>query len=205
MLASGILVTLGMALILQDLGSYMLVTNHANISRATTISLTIPSLTSIVVGGYYFAAPKLVSLLVISVSGLMLFVFFRRTYLGLAMRSLAQDRDASTIVGVDIRRISLITFALGLLFAGFAGFILVIDQTADPALGLGYTIKLLTVMVLGGVKSPLGPVVGGLSLGVIELTVAAAFGAYWTTAATLMILITILLVRPTGLTGGKIG
>jgi branched-chain amino acid transport system permease protein len=204
-LAGGILVTLGIALILQDFGSYLLISNHANISRTTTISLTVPSFNSVVLGGYYFAAPKLVSLLVIVVSGAVLFLFFKRTYLGLAMRSLAQDRDASTIVGVDLRRISAITFAVGLLFAGFAGFILVIDQTADPVLGLGYTIKLLTVMVLGGVKSPLGPVVGGISLGVIEFAVAAAFGAYWVAAVSLLILITILLVKPTGLTGGRIG
>ncbi len=204
-LISGVLVTLGLALVLQDVGGYLLITNPANIARSTTISLTISNFSSVIIGGYYLAASKLVSLVVIVASGLFLYFFFKRTYLGTAMRALSSDKEGAVMVGVNLRSISIITFALGLVFAGFAGFILVIDQTADPVLGLGYTIKLLTVMVLGGVKSPLGPVIGGLSLGVIEFAVAAVFGAYWVPAVSLVILISILLVRPTGLTGGRIG
>jgi branched-chain amino acid transport system permease protein len=204
-LISGILVTLGLALVLQDVGGYVLIAVPANVARSTTVSLTIPNLSSVLIGGYYFAASKLVSLVVIVVSGVALYFFFKNTYLGIAMRSISLDKEGAVMLGVNIRQISIITFALGLVFAGFAGFILVIDQTADPVLGLGYTIKLLTVMVLGGVRSPLGPVIGGLSLGVIEFAVAAFFGAYWVPAVSLVILISILLVKPTGLTGGKIG
>src|SRR5207245_2228074 len=187
-LISGILVTVGLALLLQDVGAYILVKDPANFSRSTTISLTLPFINYVVIGA----------------AGVGLYLFFRRTYLGMAMRSISQDRDAAAVVGVNLRRISVITFAIGTLFAGFAGFILVIDQTADPALGLGYTIKLLTIMVLGGVKSPLGPVAGGLLLGVIELLVASIFGAYWVSAVSLIILISILLISPTGLTGRRI-
>jgi len=203
-LISGILVTVGLALVLQDVGAYILVKDPANFSRSTTISLTLPFINSVVVGGYYLASSKLFSMIVILAASAGLYLFFKRTYLGMAMRSISQDRGAATIVGVNLRRISIITFAIGTLFAGFAGFILVIDQTADPALGLGYTIKLLTIMVLGGVKSPLGPVAGGLLLGVIELLVASIFGAYWVGAVSLIILISILLISPTGLTGSRI-
>ena len=203
-LISGILVTVGLALVLQDVGAYILVKDPANFSRSTTISLTLPFINSVVVGGYYLASSKLFSMIVILAASAGLYLFFKRTYLGMAMRSISQDRGAATIVGVNLRRISIITFAIGTLFAGFAGFILVIDQTADPALGLGYTIKLLTIMVLGGVKSPLGPVAGGLLLGVIELLVASIFGAYWVSAVSLIILISILLISPTGLTGSRI-
>ncbi len=204
-LISGILVTIGLALVLQDVGSYILIKDPANISRTTTITLNVPLINSIIVGGYYLASSKLFSLVAILAASATLYIFFKRTYLGMAMRSISQDREAAIAVGVSLRKISVITFALGALFAGFAGFILVIDQTADPTLGIGYTIKLLTIMVLGGVRSPLGPVVGGLALGVIELLVASTFGAYWIEAVSLIILISILLVRPTGLTGGKIG
>jgi len=204
-LISGILVTLGLALVLQDVGGYLLITDPANVARSTTISLTIPNLSSIAVGGYVFPASELVSLVVIVASGIALYIFFKNTYLGIAMRSISLDKEGAMMLGVNLRQISMTTFALGLAFAGFAGFILVIDQTADPNLGLGYTIKLLTVMVLGGVRSPLGPVIGGLSLGVIEFAVAAFFGAYWVPAVSLVILISILLVKPTGLTGGRIG
>ncbi|MDA4121470.1 MAG: branched-chain amino acid ABC transporter permease [Thaumarchaeota archaeon] len=204
-LTSAILVTIGLALVLQDLASYIVVRIPANIARSTTISLNVPSIGSVVIGGYYLSSPKLISLAVIAAAGIGLYFFFKRTYLGMAMRSISQDREAAVVVGVSLRRISLITFALGTLFAGFAGFILVIDQTADPALGLGYTIKLLTIMVLGGVRTPLGPVIGGLLLGLMEFSVAAVFGAYWISAVSLVILISILLVKPTGLTGGLAG
>lgn len=200
-LVSAILVTIGLALVLQDVASYIIVRAPGNISRTTTVSLNLPSVGSIVLGGYNFASSKLISLAVITAAGIGLYLFFKKTYLGMAMRSISQDREAAVVVGVNLRKISLITFAIGSLFAGFAGLILVIDQTADPVLGLGYTIKLLTIMVLGGVRSPLGPVVGGLILGLVEFGVAAAFGAYWISAVSLVILISILMVRPAGLTG----
>lgn len=203
-LISAILVTIGLALVLQDVASYIIVRAPGNVSRTTTISLNVPSIGSIVLGGYTFASSKLISLAVIAAAGIGLYFFFKKTYLGMAMRSISQDMEAAVVVGVNLRRISLITFALGSVFAGFAGLILVIDQTADPVLGLGYTIKLLTIMVLGGVRSPVGPVIGGLILGLLEFGVAAAFGAYWISAVSLVILISILLVKPTGLTGGSL-
>ena len=202
-LVSAILVTIGLALVLQDVASYIIVRAPGNISRTTIVSLNLPNVGSIVFGGYYFDSPKLISLAVIGIAGVGLYLFFKKTYLGMAMRSISQDREAAVVVGVNLRRISVITFSLGFLFAGFAGLILLIDgQATDPVLGLGYTIKLLTIMVLGGVRSPIGPVIGGLALGLMELGVAAVFGAYWLSAVSLVILISILLVRPTGITGG---
>jgi branched-chain amino acid transport system permease protein len=201
-LVSAILVTIGLAFVLQDVASYIIVRAPGNIARETVVSLNVPGVNSVVVAGYYLASSKLVSLVVIAAAGVGLYLFFKKTYLGMAMRSISQDRDAAVAVGVNPRRISLITFALGSLFAGFAGLILVIDQTADPVLGLGYTIKLLTIMVLGGVRSPIGPVVGGLILGLVEFGVAGVFGAYWISAVSLVILVSILMLRPTGLTGG---
>jgi branched-chain amino acid transport system permease protein len=201
-LVSAILVTIGLSLVLQDLASYIIVRAPGNLSRTTTVSLNVPSVGSIQVFGFYLASSKLISLVVIAAAGIGLYFFFKKTYLGMAMRSISQDREAAMVVGVNFRKISVITFAVGFLFAGFAGLILVIDQTADPALGLGYTIKLLTIMVLGGVRSPVGPVLGGLVLGLVEFGVAAVFGAYWISAVSLVILVSILLVRPTGLIGG---
>jgi branched-chain amino acid transport system permease protein len=203
-LISAILVTIGLALILQDIASYIIVRAPGNISRGTTIGLNLPDFGSLNLGGYVFASSKLIALVVIVAAGIGLYIFFKKTYLGMAMRSFSQDREAAVVVGVNLRRISLTTFAIGTLFAGFAGLILVVDQTTDPVLGLGYTIKLLTIMVLGGVRSPLGPVIGGVILGLLEFGVADVFGAYWISAVSLVILISILLIKPTGLTGGSV-
>lgn len=200
-IGSAVLVTIGLALILQDFGSYIIINNEANVSHSSTVALNVPNFGSLQLGGYYFASSKLVSLITIAIAGTFLYFFFKKTYLGLAMRSISQDREAASISGVNLNKISLLTFALGSAFAGFAGFVLVIDQTVDPVLGLSYTIKLLTIMVLGGVRSPLGPVAGGLLLGIIESTVATFIGAYWVTAASLAILISILLARPSGISG----
>jgi branched-chain amino acid transport system permease protein len=203
-LVSAILVTIGLALVLQDVASYIIVRAPGNVSKDTTFDLNLPNFGSFNLGGYVFASSKLVALMVIVAAGVGLYVFFKKTYLGMAMRSFSQDREAALVVGVNLRWISVITFAIGTLFAGFAGLILVIDQTADPVLGLGYTIKLLTIMVLGGVRSPLGPVIGGLILGVVEFGVADFIGGYWISAVSLVILISILLIRPAGLTGAGV-
>jgi branched-chain amino acid transport system permease protein len=200
-IGSAVLVTIGLALVLQDFGSYIIINDEANVSHTSTVALSIPNFGSFQLGGYYFASSKIVSLLAITLASVALFFFFKRTYLGLAMRSISQDREAASISGVNIRSISLLTFVLGSVFAGFAGFVLVIDQTVDPVLGIPYTIKLLTIMVLGGVRSPLGPVMGGILLGILESAVAIFFGAYWVTAASLAILISVLLVRPSGIGG----
>lgn len=200
-IGSAVLVTIGLALVLQDFGSYIIINDEANVSHTSTVALSIPNFGSFQLGGYYFASSKIVSLLAITLASVALFFFFKRTYLGLAMRSISQDREAASISGVNIRSISLLTFVLGSVFAGFAGFVLVIDQTVDPVLGIPYTIKLLTIMVLGGVRSPLGPVLGGILLGILESAVAIFFGAYWVTAASLAILISVLLVRPSGVGG----
>ena len=203
-LISAILVTIGLALVLQDVASYVIVRAPGNVSRGTTFDLNLPNFGSFNFGGFVFASSKLVALVVIVAAGIGLYVFFKKTYIGMAMRSFSQDREAALVVGVNLRWISVITFAIGTLFAGFAGLILVIDQTADPVLGLGYTIKLLTIMVLGGVRSPLGPVIGGLILGVVEFGVADFIGGYWISAVSLVILISILLIKPTGLTGAGV-
>jgi branched-chain amino acid transport system permease protein len=200
-IGSAVLVTIGIALVLQDVGSYIIINNPANVSHTSNVGLTVPNFGSLVIGGYYFAPSKIISLVTILAAGMGLYVFFKKTYLGLAMRSVSQDREAAMISGVNLSKISMITFALGSAFAGFAGFVLVIDQSVDPVLGIPYTIKLLTIMVLGGVRSPIGPVIGGLVLGIIETSVAAIFGAYWVAAASLAILISILLIRPSGIGG----
>jgi branched-chain amino acid transport system permease protein len=201
-LISGTLVTIGLALVLQDVASYIIVGAPGNISRGTTFDLNLPKFGSFDLAGYQFASSKLLAFVVIIAAGVGLYIFFKKTYLGMAMRSFSQDSEAALVVGVNLHWISVVTFAVGTLFAGFAGLILVIDQTTDPVLGLGYTIKLLTIMVLGGVRSPLGPVIGGLVLGLVEFGVADFFGGYWISAVSLVILISILMIKPTGLTGG---
>src|SRR3989442_13075498 len=118
-LISGILVTVGLGLVLQDVGAYILVKDPANFSRSTTISLTLPFINSVVVGGYYFASSKLFSMFVILAASAGLYLFFKRTYLGMAIRSISQDRNAATIFGVNLRRISIIKFATGTLLARF--------------------------------------------------------------------------------------
>ncbi len=205
-LISSILITIGIAFIMQDLGFYILAHPLASLTFGEA-EFAVPNISyfgSIQIGSYFLSSGKLVSLIAIGLASVGLYLFFKRTYMGKAMRSITQDKEAAEMLGVNIRTVSLLTFALGSGFAGFAGFILVIDQSANPFRGILLTITLLTVMVLGGVRSPLGPVIGGLTLGATEYLVAAYVSFYWSQTISLIILIAILLIKPTGLTGGKI-
>jgi branched-chain amino acid transport system permease protein len=205
-LISSILITIGIAFIMQDLGFYILAhpLGSFTFGEAEFAISSVKYFGSYQLGFYYLSSGKIVSLIAIGIASVALLFFFKGTYLGKAMRSITQDKEAAEMLGVNIRTVSLITFALGSSFAGFAGFILVIDQSANPFRGIGLTITLLTVMVLGGVRSPLGPIIGGLLLGATQYLVAAYVSSYWSQAISLVVLIAILLIRPTGLTGGRI-
>jgi branched-chain amino acid transport system permease protein len=136
-------------------------------------------------------------------------ILITRTKTGRAMRSVAQDRDAASLMGVDVDRTIVITFFLGGALAGAAGLIygLEIKQTV---FFVGFQIGLIafTAAVLGGIGNIVGAMLGGLIIGLIPATITIVdfyFPGYqltrWNEAAIFIVLILILIFRPTGLLG----
>ena len=132
-----------------------------------------------------------------------LFVKFTRT--GRAMIAVSEDKGAAQLMGINVNKIIMITFAIGSALAAFAGlFMLLKSPSLTNTLGAMPGIKAFTAAVIGGIGSIPGAMVGGLLIGVVEaISLTIPVIAPYTDAIEFLILIVILLVRPTGILGKK--
>jgi branched-chain amino acid transport system permease protein len=131
-----------------------------------------------------------------------LYWFTRRTYAGLAMRSVSDDREGAEMVGVDPQRTFTLTFALGALLSGVTGVLYGMLFTLYPSLGVRLTAFAFTIVVVGGVGSFPGVVIASLLIGLIESFTATFIGTQYRFFAVFVVLFVVLSVRPQGLFGG---
>ncbi len=128
--------------------------------------------------------------------------FIKYTKLGKAMRAVPEDKVASTLVGINVNKIITITFAIGSGLAAIASMMYTTSYVSiKNELGISLGLKAFVAAVLGGIGSVAGAMIGGLLLGIVEILVKVYMlpGTY--EAVTYLILIVVLLVRPTGLLG----
>lgn len=192
-LLSSVLVTLGLSFVLQDSWANSFGTLSKSI---TSESLGLPIIT---VAGFTVALSRLLALLFIVISSFLLFVFVKKSYIGKAMRAVSQDKEAASFLGVNLPYTSMLTFGLGTSLAGVGGILLVVIQSVAPFSGLPLTVKALAVIVLGGTGSIIGPLLGGIALGSAEILSAFYIDPYWAPGIAVVILVAVLLLRPTGL------
>jgi branched-chain amino acid transport system permease protein len=121
--------------------------------------------------------------------------------MGRAIRAITQCREGAKVVGIPISGVSALTFGLGVALAASAGVFYVTLFTATPTMGIPLTVKYLCVVVLGGLGSLVGSVLGGLILGLAEALTAYYAGAEWSPCIAFVLLLTILIIRPQGLFG----
>jgi len=134
----------------------------------------------------------------------LLWLFIERSKTGRAIRATAENHETAALLGVDVNRVVLITFIIGSGIAGVAGVLDGIKNSAiSPFMGLGAAVKGLIVMLLGGLGNVPGAMVAGLMLGMIEILSAAYIGTTERDFFSFLILILILLWRPTGLFGTR--
>jgi branched-chain amino acid transport system permease protein len=128
------------------------------------------------------------------------------TKLGRGIRAVAQDAETASLMGVNIDRVISQTFVLGGLMAGAAGFLFALPTGVVYTMGFTPALKAFTAAVLGGIGNLRGAMLGGLALGVIESCVGVGcFGAQWEDVVAFSILILVLMFRPTGLLGERLG
>jgi branched-chain amino acid transport system permease protein len=132
--------------------------------------------------------------------------FVRRTRFGRGIRAVAQDPEAAALMGVNSNRVIQGTFLIGGLMAGAAAtlYMLKVGSTRQNA-GFLLGVKAFTAAVLGGIGNLRGALLGGLVLGVAESYGAAIFGSEWKDVFAFILLVLILLVRPSGLLGEALG
>jgi branched-chain amino acid transport system permease protein len=141
---------------------------------------------------------------VIAALALMVFLFslVRWTRLGKAMRATAFDREAASMMGIDVDRVIVATFFIGSALAGAAGVLvgLVFGQI-NHFMGFGYGLKGFTAAVIGGIGSVPGAMFGGLFIGLAEAYAAGYISSTFKDLIVFSILVIIMLLRPSGLFG----
>jgi branched-chain amino acid transport system permease protein len=133
----------------------------------------------------------------------LLWLFLNRTRAGNAIRATSFDQEAAQLVGVEIRGIFPLTFAIGAAIAGAIGPLLAMTTSFSPVLGGVLTMKAFVVVVLGGLGSVPGAVVAGTVLGVAEHLSTLVFGSGYQEAISFAVLVAVLVLRPAGFLGKK--
>lgn len=194
MLVASVLVTLGASLIIEDLTSFFWE------RPVTGIAYTLPSIQW---GNVTISSTRLLILLFIFFLAFVLQIYLKRTFIGKGIRGITQCREGAKVVGIPILWISALTFGLGAALAASAGVFYVTLFTVSPVIGIPLTVKYMCIVVLGGLGSLVGSVIGGLILGVGESLTAFYFGSEWSPTIAFILLLLILIVRPEGLFGKK--
>jgi branched-chain amino acid transport system permease protein len=146
---------------------------------------------------------RIVAMVIVIVILVGLILLTKKTKIGLAMRATSQKSDASMLMGININRVYLFTFAVGAALAGAAGALYGILFPFNPAIGALPTIKAFAIIILGGLGSIPGAVIGGLLYGIAENTAGYLLGGIWQDAIAFTLLIAVLVIRPTGIFGEK--
>ena len=193
-----LLVGFGLSVILQNLALRFWTADD----RGMTASYSAVAFTIL---GVRFPLVRLASLCTALVFLLALHLFLRKTYTGKAIRATVQDWEAATLMGIDIHKVYLLAFVLGAALAGVAGTLVAVNYSIEPSMGLNWTLKALIVMVLGGLGSITGTLVGGLVLGLTESATSLLLSNNYREVVGLVLFLLILIFRPQGLFGTKKG
>jgi branched-chain amino acid transport system permease protein len=131
---------------------------------------------------------------------LLLHLFVTRTRHGMAMRAAAESIEIASILGIDVDRVIMLTFAVASALAGIAGVLIGLAYNAiSPYMGVDMTTKGLAIMLIGGLGSVYGAMAGGLLLGVVEIVSVAYLASSYRDAFAFSLMILVLLLRPRGL------
>jgi len=196
-IVSSMILTFGIAIILENL---MLIIWSPD-PRLLTTSYTSKVL---VLGPFYFQYPRLAGFLMAGIGVLVIHFFLKKTYTGKAVRAAWQQPEAAQLYGVNLKRISMITFGLAVASAGAGGVGMAFLYSFDPHAHNLWLIYLFLVVIVGGVGNVLGTALAGLIIGVITGLSLAFFPYQWVNLLTFGLLMIILIIRPQGLFRGEV-
>lgn len=191
-----LLVTLGLSIVLENLALLWFRSDTRAIETAYTLS-TVP------IGPAFIAVPKLVAFVGALVCAGLLMAVITRTDLGRAIRAVAQEKQGARLMGIDVDHVYAMSFGIGLACLGAAACFLLPAYYVNPQVGSGFVLVAFTIVVLGGMGSFAGALLGGLLIGVIESLGGLVLGESLGQIGIFAIFIAVLLFRPQGLFGAR--
>jgi branched-chain amino acid transport system permease protein len=194
--AMSVLLTFALALVVEGVLGFL----FTNIYRSTTPGYAASAL---LFGPYYLPeAQCYATVMSMAILGL-LWAFLQFTRTGYAVRATMQNRTAAQVVGVNVGRISMLVFGIGMALAGASGSMMSFLFPFYPGKHWEWVAVLLSLVVLGGMGSLLGALIGALCLAVVSAYVSSFYGPTWSPVTFYLALFLILLIRPQGLLGKR--
>lgn len=189
---TSLLVTYGLSIVLINIGLLIFSADFKSV----------PALQgSILIGDLAVSKPRGVAGLVSLTLTVGVYLFLERTRLGKAIRAVSEHAQVAQICGIDVRRIRMLTFGLAAGMAGAAGVMLSIIYSFWPGSGVDFIQKAFAIIIIGGMGNFVGALYGGILLGVVEAFVGGFVSTQWAEAMAYLLLVIVLLIRPTGLKG----
>jgi branched-chain amino acid transport system permease protein len=193
-----LLVTLGISIVLENLALMAFKSDTRTIETAYTLT-TVP----LNIGPAFIALPKLVAFGGALVASALLLLIVNRTDLGRAIRAVAKEKQGAKLMGIDVDHVYAMSFGIGLACLGAAACFLLPAYYVNPQVGSGFVLVAFTIVVLGGMGSFAGALVGGLLIGVVESLGGLVLGESLGQIGIFVIFIGVLLFRPQGLFGAR--
>ena len=188
------MVTLGLLIFFENVANFFFGGDLRGITTKYTTSSVIVADISIPLARLGAAAVSLAAVVALA-------LFLHRTSLGKAIRASANNREGAALVGIDVRRVYLVSFSLGTAAAALAGAVIMPFSLVSPFVGHEFILKAFVIAVLGGLGSVAGALVGGLLIGFVEALSSLYISASLGNAIVFAILIAVLLYRPWGIFG----
>ncbi|MGA9210133.1 MAG: branched-chain amino acid ABC transporter permease [Terriglobales bacterium] len=191
-----LLITLGLAVFIENALLYAF---HAD---TRTVDLAY-GFKSIDFGFTFVAVPRVISFAAVFFVALALWLIMALTDTGKAIRAVAKEKLGAELAGIDVAHIYAMTFGLGTACVAIAACLLIPTSYANPRAGNAFVLVAFTIVVLGGMGSVPGALIGGLVIGVVESLAGFYFGESLGQVGIFLIFIAVLLVRPRGLFGAS--
>ena len=195
-----LLVTLGLSIVMENLALLFFKSDTRTIETVYTLS-TVPI--NVGFAQAMISLPKLVAFGGALVTSAVLILIVGRTDLGRAIRAVAKEKQGAKLMGIDVDHVYAMSFGIGLACLGAAACFLLPAYYVNPQVGSGFVLVAFTIVVLGGMGSFVGALVGGLLIGVVESLGGLFLGESLGQIGIFLIFIAVLLFRPQGLFGAK--
>ena len=191
-----LLVTLGLAVVIENALLFAF--------RADTRTINLPyALNGIDLGFAFLPLPRLIGFVTVFVVTLALWLMMSATDTGRAIRAVAKEKLGAELAGIDVAHIYAVTFGLGTACVAIAACLLIPSYYVNPNAGNAFVLVAFTIVVLGGMGSVLGALIGGLVIGVVESLSSLFLGESLGQIGIFLLFIAVLLVRPSGLFGAR--
>lgn len=192
-----LLVTLGLSIVLENLALLLFKSDTRTIDTAYTLS-------TVAIGPAMIALPKLVAFGGALAAAAVLLWIVGATDLGRAIRAVAKEKQGARLMGIDVEHVYAMSFGIGLACLGAAACFLLPAYYVNPQVGGGFVLVAFTIVVLGGMGSFAGALLGGLLVGVVESLGGLFLGESLGQIGIFAIFIAVLLFRPQGLFGARV-